>query len=316
MKFRFTFILLLVFCLNISANSTDITGQTTSRTDGSKIDYYLIDHSTKNQSDTLLIVLQGSDCNSVLRIESIFSDLQHVWPKADLLLVEKYGINQELAYDVNAERKDCPSAYLKNDNPKQRVKDINTVLQAISKHRLYENFVVVGGSEGAVIANLLTAENSHIDATISFNGGARWFIDDVLHNIASEYEETEQAQESIEGFKGFSQHLLKSEPFELEMSGHGYEWWYQTISIDQLHTLQKIQTPLLLLQGGIDLSVSPAKVNEMVSMLRESGKENIDYRFYQTLDHGFKNVEGKKELDKVVIDMNNWLKAVLSNPKR
>ena len=209
MKLQILATLLLALTINVFADSPNTITLFDNRADGSKISYYLFEESKEHQSDALLLVLQGSDCNSVLQMKSIFSDFKNVWPEADLLLIEKYGIDRGLPYSVNADRKDCPKTYLKKDGPNQRIKDIEIVLNTINKGRTYKKHIVIGVSEGAVIANLLATNNRDIDATISLNGGSRWFIDDVLHNINSEYANEQEAKESVEGFRGFSQHILK-----------------------------------------------------------------------------------------------------------
>ena len=82
------------------------------RDDGSRIRYYLEPRDPARRSDRLLLVIQGSDCNSVTRVRIIQSDLVRAWPQADLLTVEKYGIDDTLPYDGDPERPDCPAAYL------------------------------------------------------------------------------------------------------------------------------------------------------------------------------------------------------------
>lgn len=312
MKIRVVSFLLLF--LTFTSNADDITTRTASRDDGSPISYYLVQHT--HDTDTLLLILQGSDCNSVLNIDSILSDYKNVWPEADVLLIEKYGINRKLKYSTDPARKDCPAQYLEKDNPAQRVADIKTVLDIVRKDDQYKKFILLGGSEGAVIANLVTAEVDYIDATISFNGGGRWFIDDVSHSIAAEHKNLEAAKRDIDGFKGFAEHILNSKPFELEVSGHGYHWWQQMLSLDQLDTLQNVKSPLLIIQGGRDTSVSPQKTDELMQRLKDLGKRNIEYRRYEELDHGLKNSDGKNLRKEVVSDMNMWLKSKLSNPNQ
>jgi dipeptidyl aminopeptidase/acylaminoacyl peptidase len=171
----------------------------------------------------------------------------------------------------------------------------------------------MGGSEGALIANLLAAENELVTAVVAFNGGGRWFVDDVLHNIASEYVEKEEAENSLNGFKEFYQHILTSNADELVVSGHGYSWWKQMFEIDQFLVLNDVERPLLLVQGGIDKSVSPEKFNEMMSELTDAGKENIDHLFYQYLNHSFKTAEGVHKQDDVVSEMQHWLRGILGD---
>lgn len=288
--------------------------RTTSRDDGSPIFYYLVQHS--HDTDTLLLILQGSDCNSVLNIDSILSDYKNVWPEADVLLIEKYGIDRNLKYSTDPARKDCPAQYLEKDNPAQRVADIKVVLDTVRKNGQYKTLILLGGSEGAVIANLVTAAVDYIDATVAFNGGGRWFIDDVSYSIAVKHKNPEEARKEIDGFKGFAEHVQSSKPFELEVSGHGYHWWHQALSIDQLDTLKKVKSPLLIIQGGMDTSVSPQKTDELVQRLKELGKSNIEYRRYEELDHGLKNSDGKSQRKEVVKDINIWLQSKLDTPKK
>lgn len=307
-------IYLLLLFLTFTNSAEDITTRTASRGDGSPISYYLVQY--PHDTDTLLLILQGSDCNSVLNIDSILSDYKNVWPEADILLVEKYGINRKLKYSTDPARKDCPAQYLEKDSPAQRVADIKTVLDTVRKDGQYKTFILLGGSEGAVIANLVTADIDYIDATIAFNGGGRWFIDDVSHSIAAKYNNPEETRKESDGFKGFAEHVLNSKPFELDVSGHGYHWWQQMLSIDQLDTLKKVNSPLLIIQGGIDTSVSPQKTDELLQRLKELGRSNIEYRRYEKLDHGFKDSDGKSQRKEVLTDMNIWLQSKLGDPKK
>ncbi|MEI4964903.1 alpha/beta hydrolase family protein [Aeromonas caviae] len=310
MQVRTIFLLLLMLTCSISA--TEIMTRTASRDDGSPISYYLVQHA--HDTDTLLLILQGSDCNSVLKIESILTEYKNVWPEADVLLIEKYGINRKLKYSTDPARKDCPAQYLEKDNPAQRVADINTVLDIVRKDGQYKKLILLGGSEGAVIANLVSADIDYLDATIAFNGGGRWFIDDVSHSIAVQHKNPAAARKEVDDFKGFAEHVLNSKPFELDVSGHGYHWWQQMLSIDQLDTLIKVNSPLLIIQGGRDTSVSPQKTDELVQRLKELGKNNIEYRRYEALVHGLKDSDGKSLRKKVVSDMNIWLRSKLGNP--
>ena len=311
-KMRVRTIYLLLLFLTCSTSAQEVMTRTASRDDGSPISYYLVQHT--HDTDTLLLILQGSDCNSVLNINSILSDYKDVWPEADLLLIEKYGIDSKLKYSTDPARKDCPAQYLEKDSPAQRVADIKAVLDTVRKNGQYKTLILLGGSEGAVIANLVTAAVDYIDATVAFNGGGRRFIDDVSHRIAVKHKNPAAARKEIDAFKGFTEHILNSKQFELDVSWHGYHWWQQMLSIDQLDTLKKVNSPLLIIQGGMDTSVSPQKTDELMQRLKELGKNNIEYRRYEALDHGLKNSNGKSLRKKVVSDINLWLKSKIGNP--
>lgn len=64
------------------------------RSDGTNITYYLL--AQDNPEKTLLVLIQGSDCNSVRHNRRINSEFPDVMPQASILTVEKYGITAEL----------------------------------------------------------------------------------------------------------------------------------------------------------------------------------------------------------------------------
>ncbi|WP_423841854.1 alpha/beta hydrolase family protein [Aeromonas dhakensis] len=71
---------------------------------------------------------------------------------------------------------------------------------------------------------------------------------------------------------------------------------------------------MLIIQGGMDTSVSPQKTDELMQRLKVLGKSNIEYRRYEELDHGFKDSDGKSQRKEVVKDINIWLRSKLGNP--
>lgn len=307
MTVRFIFAVLLF--LAHAAYAESVRDYVMGREDGSTIHYYLLQPSTESASDTLLLILQGSDCNSALQVEAIFSDYRNVWPEADVLLIEKYGIDKTLNFSANVERADCPSQYLKNDSPKQRVADIEAVLAAVRGSGRYPNLILLGGSEGAAVANMVAAKVDKVSATVAFNGGGRWFIDDVIHSIAASAEDSADVEEAVNGIRGFSRHILNSPPSDLVVSGHGYKWWYEMLSLDQRKLLEAVDTPLLIVQGGRDVSVSPKKVDDLVAALNKAGKDNIEYRKYEELDHYFSDRRGDSQRGAVVKDIHHWLRS-------
>ena len=317
MIYRFFILTLLIYFPFVIADVNDIEPFFEIRSDKTEVIYYLLEPPNITDSDSLLLVLQGSDCNSALRIESIRSKFWTVWPTADLLLVEKIGIDYTLHYSTDVDRKDCPRPYFRRDNPKQRVEDIQLVLNKIRKQYNYSTIIVIGGSEGAYIANLLTSSVNYIDATISFNGGGRWFVDDLFHSMKSAIKSEDELNNAIKEFKSFADSIVNSPPFDMVVSGHGYHWWRDVLSVDQYSVLRDVETPLLIIQGGKDKSVSPEKVEDMIKALKSAGKDNIEYLVYEDLDHFFYGTDGNRRLNVVIEDMKTWLNTkLMSGPRR
>jgi pimeloyl-ACP methyl ester carboxylesterase len=281
------------------------------RPDGSFITYYLARRDPSRHAEQLLLVLQGSDCNSVTRISAIPQYLSDVLPGADVLTVEKYGIDASLPYVDETGRPDCPAAYLRHDSLTQRAKDLESVVADVLRTRPYRHVVALGGSEGAVVAHLLAARSPHITATIAFNGGGQWFMDDLLHSARNEPGSPEQKRDAEQDLRDFVRHIDTQAPEDVAASDHGYLWWRDALALDQLALLTQISTPALIIQSGRDSSVSPSAALDMVAKLRMAGHHNIHFRSYPDLDHQLAAPDGTSRMPEVAHDMTAWLQGVL-----
>lgn len=318
MKVRVWILACLLVCLAQSgwARAGEM-GRDMARADGSRIRYYLNMRDASRHANQLLVVIQGSDCNSVTRVEAINRYVVRVLPAADVLTVEKFGIDSSLPYSDDPERADCPPAYLRHDSPAQRAADLDTVVTEVLRQHTYHQVVALGGSEGAVVAHLLAARSDHVTATIAFNGGGQWFLDDVLHSIASSPASAQEKTESMQGMRDFAHHIRTATPkaqAKITASGHGYRWWRDSLDTDQLAVLQTSRSPTLIIQAGADESVSPAAVLAMVARLHQAGKRNITYKTYPALDHRFFGPNGQSRFADVVNDMATWLQDVGIEP--
>lgn len=117
------------------------------REDGSSIHYYLDAAVPGQSSAALLVILQGSDCNSVRHIRLV-TPMRQALPAADLLTVEKYGIDDTLPYREEVPRQDCPDAFVQHDTPQRRVSDVTQVLQAVIARNGYQKVAVLGAAKG------------------------------------------------------------------------------------------------------------------------------------------------------------------------
>lgn len=276
------------------------------------INYYL----KEGSSNTLLVLIQGSDCNSVSRNQLINETFANLIENANVLTVEKYGITSGLAWDQSSERTDCPSSYLKFDSPTQRVSDYQQLIQQLNMKSggspKYQKIILLGGSEGALVANMLAAKleqhDQVVDAVIALNGGGRFFIDDVLFSMKAEIP-APAFQQAQAGFRGFTQGLLNSQKGDAirnqVVSGHGYAWWSDMLTIDQGKVLAKIKAPLLILQSQEDKNVNPIAAKKLASEIKET-QNNVQFEMLQGLDHSFKNKEAESEIREVVTKIQNW----------
>ncbi|MBN3573529.1 alpha/beta hydrolase family protein [Vibrio neptunius] len=295
-------IILLIPLFIVGAAKASSTSHIIERPDGSSLTYYLA-RTAQNPSDTLLVIMQGSDCNSVshnTRINDLFSQ---TLPEADLLTVEKYGLNQAIRWNPDGDSPDCPTAYIQKDSPTQRAADYQQVLEKLENN--YEHIIVLGGSEGAVVAAMVASQVPSVDTLVSLNAGGRFFVDDVLYNM----EQTmppEAFMEAKNGFLGFQQAVVSAETMDINMSSHGFAWWKEVLTLDQKSILERVSDDTLILQSERDINVSPEQSIRQAEQLMQS-RSNVSFMLLAGLDHAFKNQRGESETSSVIKQIQAWL---------
>ncbi|RUO66316.1 Prolyl oligopeptidase family protein [Pseudidiomarina planktonica] len=274
------------------------------RDDGSAVEYYL----DNPDSDSLLVVFHGSDCNSVRHsnsIKQIWQTLQH---DAALLTIEKYGIDESLAHKTG-ERDDCPADYLQHNSITQRVADAELVLQKIMKSDKYDfqNLVMTGGSEGGSVALAVAAKIPKLDAVIAINAGSASFQHDVEYSIGKTVP-AEQLPDVLAGFRGFAEQIKTTdEPFAMTMSGHGYSFWKDALGRNLHAPLNHISAPVLIMQSANDESVDPVNTEHEIKTIIATGASNIELRMLPGLNHGFRDSAGDSQLEAVLEEAAQWL---------
>jgi len=76
--------------------------------------------------------------------------------------------------------------------------------------------------------------------------------------------------------------------------------------IDQTAILSKVETPLLLIQSGMDKNVSVRLTQEQATELSKD-QPNIEFKMYNNLDHSFNMPDGSSRVDDVIQDIRSWL---------
>lgn len=293
--------LLSTFLLPSFASYAEMSTHLLPRKDGSEISYYLDKRAEKNQ--TLLVLMQGSDCNSIKNNMFIQETFGQWLPNSDVLMVEKYGITALLPYSqYDGERVDCPKSYKRHDNPKQRIEDYEAVLDKLSSQ--YPNIILIGGSEGATMVHLVVTKRNDIKAAIALNGGGRFFLDDVLYNIRHTTPK-EHVEDALNGFQQFAD-AIKNNQIDDEqfISEHSKIWWQQFFTIDLLKVIKSNQhTPVLIIQTLNDTNVN---VDAFHQLSQDINQPNVKFIKYNKLDHGFYNEQGERLTNEIISDIQQW----------
>lgn len=293
--------LLFIILLPSFASYAEISTHLLARKDGSEISYYLDKRAEENQ--TLLVLMQGSDCNSIKNNMFIQETFGQWLPNSDVLMVEKYGITALLPYSqYEGERVDCPESYKRHDNPKQRTEDYEAVLDKLSSQ--YPNIILIGGSEGATMVHLVVTKRNDIKAAIALNGGGRFFLDDVLYNIRHTTPK-EHVEDVLNGFQQFAD-AIKNNQIDDEqfISEHSKIWWQQFFTIDLLKVIKSNHhTPVLIIQTLNDTNVN---VDAFYQLSQDINQPNVKFIKYNKLDHGFYNEQGERLTNEIIHDIQHW----------
>ncbi|BBG58910.1 acyl-CoA thioester hydrolase/BAAT C-terminal domain-containing protein [Providencia rustigianii] len=270
-----------------------------------EIHYYLLKNTSK-KTENLLVLIQGSDCKSILNNQNIMANFSQILPNSDILLVEKTGLTPQTGKEnESALTEDCPIVYMQNDSYYERVDNYITVLNEIKKD--YKNIVLLGGSEGAIVTNIIASKIDFIDASISLNGGGQYFIDDVIYSIKNSVP-SEEVEASTEGFKQFANAVLQNQLEDDQFpSNHGKNWWYEALTIDNKKLLESVNKPHLVIQTLADINVD---VESSEKMMNDIANPNITYKTYPTLDHYFKDSSGNNHTSVIVNDIQHWYTTI------
>ncbi|MCG9534977.1 alpha/beta hydrolase family protein [Providencia huaxiensis] len=304
MKLKIAVLLFSTYSLSVFAQDLPVNMQTLHLA-GKEINYYLIQKQAEKSKD-LLVLLQGSDCKSVINNPNMLKNFGVVFPDNDILLVEKTGLNSHVGTkDEEASEEECPVDYMSKDSPLERANNYIVVLKQLKND--YQHIVLLGGSEGALVTNLIVAQENFITASVALNVGGQYFINDVLYSIENNTPKEEVAN-SKEGFEQFAEAIkqkqLNNDQF---VSGHGSKWWYEMLTIDNLKLIQSVKTPHLVIQTMADTNVDAHGTDNMMQQIRNP---HVSYRAYQDLDHFFKDKNGQLQTEQIVTDIQHWYQTV------
>lgn len=281
-----------------------------SREDGSLIRYYQQSpvNSEGQASESLLLLIQGSGCQSVANQSATMQKMAEILPESDIVWVEKRGLEAITKSGITDES--CPLGYYQHESVWQRVQDYQQVIQALSSQ--YTNITILGGSEGATIVGLLLLADLPINQAIALNGGGQYFFDDVLWSIEKTVQEPDRTS-VLAGIKSFAEYILVMTEEELRQdqdysSNHSARWWQEMLSLDMQEVWVKGKTPLLMVQTLGDNNVSVVSAEALFQELEKY--PHITTLTFPALDHGFKDAKGNIHVEVIIAEIQRWLQTL------
>jgi|GEM_PF-1381735 len=271
----------------------------------------------------ILLMLQGTGC---LPSRDRLLGWEEQWNergknKVAVLVTEKIGVKSD------GSREACTTEYRQNHTFQQRVYDYSRVLQHLRNtatwwnHKLY----ILGGSEGGGLAAILAAlipETEKIVMLVA--GGAMTRAEALPAGVEISMQNTGASQDEIDKMKQQFESLfieirknptpdklLGSDPELGSVFQETYKFLGSALDMRPLNVLVDLTIPIYMAHGTEDINDPVESARTTVKAFNELGKENLVYREYEGLDHGFKDRDGVSSFGEVVTEAFDWLFASL-----
>ncbi len=266
----------------------------------------------KERKSPAVLVLQGSGCASE---RNTLARLLLPWRKKYVFIyVEKPGITSSSV--------SCNSEFLSRNSIHQRLWDILSVIQKLRTESWWNNEIyVIGISEGGLIAGLTAAYVPEVKrvAILSYGGAltmGEWWPDVAAAGIQKETGSISAAEternDAITTFRRARSNPSYSEVYDGE--SNTLAWWASIIDVRLSNALVQLSIPILICHGELDQFAPVKGARAVAHQFIKLGKNNLTYREYPGLDHGFVEKSGNSKLESVYLSSLTWLLGDATTP--
>jgi len=270
-------LLLLALLLTLPARAETLS---LDQADGTRLYYY---YDAPAQRGPLLIILQGSECRRVSdkygpMIEQIRSH------NVGVLRVEKPGLGPDTPLG------ECPPAYLQRNTLERRIWDLLSVLGEMRKRPEWDGrLVVLGGSEGAMLAGLTAPLIPETRAVVLISGGGGdTFAEEIDQIVSGQMRQsgapTQKVEEQSKAFRQLCDQVhvepttLKEWGSDGKLARNTHLWLSRAEDLAIYRPLLRVDLPILIVHGAQDTSTPLHSAQKLEQIFREHGKGNLQLR--------------------------------------
>lgn len=233
--------------------------------------YYHVD-SPANARHPVVAILQGSEC---LRVSDKYPDLIATLNARGIavLRVEKTGLTPDTPIG------DCPPAYLQKNDLDRRLLDLLAVVAELRKDPTWDRrLVLVGGSEGAMLAALAAPLIPEVRAVALISGGGGFtFAEEIEHMMRSQAAGDAAIQQFRETRK--QSHIDPTTTREWGSDGklarNTWLWLSRAEDLELARPLLRVDVPILVLHGARDTSTPVESARKLQRQFQIAGKTNL-----------------------------------------
>lgn len=152
--------------------------------------------------------------------------------------------------------------------------------------------VVLGHSEGGVIAPMVAANDPTIAGVIILAGTSRPLDEIIVEQLKAQEADTRLPQpvrdEAARILPLMTEAIARAKAGERgTVHGINLAWLREHIKHDPRETIAKVRCPILIVQGEDDLKVLPRNATELAAAAREGGNEDVTVEMIPGLTHLF-----------------------------
>lgn len=267
---------------------------TLERPDGSRITYHI---EGRRGRGPVLLMLQGSGCDSVALNERIRWMAARLAPGRALLTIEKYGVVP------NSDGATCSPEHMRGNTLTRRVLDALQVVARLRQERWWNReLILFGGSEGGAVAAMLAPLVPETKAVMIWSSGIGLPLGAMILSALP-------PPVRAEADRVFAEARADPSP-ERQWGGASYPWWADAIDLVPARGLAQAPAPVLMIHGTRDESAPVASARAARDLVLAGGKADFTYREYEGYDHFMVDSEGVDHRAEVVAAAASWLRRL------
>jgi len=269
------------------------------RADGSVVHYSL--DWPEGAPQGIVLLAQGSGCGPAAQSPNL-ATVREAFPHHLALTIEKSAITPDAA--IVDGFTDCPAAFHESHTVSGRVADMRMVLDHLAANPdLPDRLVLFGGSEGGLAISMLL-DHVEADAAILLSSGAGIpFGEMILSTVPPEGQQTVAARFAA----------ARADPEGAAIfAGSSHRFWADALDRNPLDHLLATRTPVLVLQGGRDVSSPLDAARATTAAFAAQGLCHLTYWEFPALDHGMADPAGRSHLATIAHLAAAWSETPVS----
>ena len=274
---------------------TPLSRETTRDGLGRTITYY---RSHPMRAAPVLLLVQGSGCAPVIRTQggSSYSTLFDLLPLAGdprftLVAVEKPSAPPDGA---GGTAEGCGAAFNADFTAERWLAALRAALEAVERQPgvAHDRLVVMGASEGAVVADLLAGRDARVTEVVSISGSGTTQLFDFM---VSAYQRCFDRLPCLQAVEAQARAIRADPQSAIRFAwGHPFRRWTSFFAVDPGAELVRSRARAYLVIGGEDRSVPALSQEVAVAKLLAAGRD-VTVRLIPEGDHALAGASGGLE---------------------